>query len=106
ERTGLLCGEFALRHKRRSDSLLCHVILHIGAFVIEFIRGNQIIEGEVPFGARIALPRERKFAIRSDAHRLSPRIQFRVANDSENTCDCEVVIPPRFWVRWVAIELA
>src|SRR6266403_89256 len=73
QRTGLLRGEFALRHEWRTDSLLLHVILYIGAFEIEFIGWNQVVEGEVPFRARITLPRESKFAVRSDAHRLSPR---------------------------------
>ena len=37
---------------------------------------------------------------------MSPWIQFRVANDTEDACDCEVVSPACFCVRWVAIELA
>src|SRR6266576_6178957 len=106
ERTSLLRGEFSLRYEWRADSLFCHVILHVGPLEIELIGRNQVVEGRVPLGARIALPRESKFAVRSDAHRLSPRIQFRVANDSENTCDREVVSPPCFRVRWVAIQLA
>src|SRR6266576_5964749 len=58
ERTGLLRGEFSLRHEWRSDSLFCHMILHVGAFEIEFIGRNQVVEGQVPLRARIALPRE------------------------------------------------
>src|SRR5438046_4890597 len=63
ERTGLLRGEFSLRHEWRADSVLPHVILHIGAFEIEFIGRNQIVERQVPLRARIALPRKSKFAI-------------------------------------------
>src|SRR5438132_9161402 len=63
ERTGLLCGEFSLRHERRSNSLFCHVILHIGAFEIEFIGWNQVVERQVPLRARIALPRESVLSI-------------------------------------------
>src|SRR5882724_10981460 len=106
ERTGLLRGEFSLRHEWRANSVLPHVILHIGAFEIEFIGWNQVVERHVPLRARIALPRESKFAIRPDAHRLGPRIQFRVADDGENTCDGKIVIAPCFRVRRVAIELA
>src|SRR5260370_30993317 len=103
--TGLLRGEFPLRDERRADSVLLYVILHIGAFEIELIGRNQLVERQVPLRARIALPGESKFAVRSDAHRLSPWIQFRVANDSEDACDREVVSPACFCVRWVAIEL-
>src|SRR6266404_1666981 len=100
ERTGLLRGEFSLRHEWRSDSVLLHMILHIGSFEIELIGWNQVVERQVPLWARIALPCESKFAICSNAHRLSPRIQFRVANDGENTCDREVISAPCFCVRW------
>src|SRR5438132_13784030 len=70
ECTGLLRGEFSLRHEWRSDSFFCHVIFHIGAFEIELIGWNQVVERQVPLWARIALPCESKFAIRPDAHRV------------------------------------
>jgi hypothetical protein len=52
------------------------------------------------------LPRESKFTIRSNPHRLGPRIQFRVANDSENACDGKIIIAQCFCVHRVTIELA
>src|SRR2546430_17354089 len=68
ERTGLLRSEFSLRHEWRSDSLFCHVILHISAFEIELIGRNQVVERQVPLRSRIAFPRESKFTIPPDAH--------------------------------------
>src|SRR5260370_10087862 len=84
--TGLLGGEGSLRNEWRADSLFLHVVLYIGAFEIELIGRNQVVEGQVPLRPRIALPGESKFAIRPDAHRVSPRIQFRVKTTSKNTC--------------------
>src|SRR5439155_22081689 len=66
QRTGLLRGESSLRNEWRADSVLLDVILHIGAFEIEVIGRNQFVERQIPLGARIAFPRESKFAIRSD----------------------------------------
>src|SRR6266403_4264880 len=62
ERTGLLRGEFSLRYEWRSDSVLLHMILHIGSFEIELIGRNQVVERQVPLGAWIALPCESKLA--------------------------------------------
>src|SRR5437016_9201204 len=83
ERTGLLRGEFSLRHERRADPLLLHVVLYIGAFEIELIGRNQVVERQVPLRPRIALPGESKFSVRSDANGMCPRIQFRLADDRE-----------------------
>src|SRR5438477_233135 len=56
--------------------------------------------------ARIALPRKSVLAVRANPHGMCPRIQFRVADDREDTRNREVVIVPCFSVRRVAIELA
>src|SRR6266581_6311307 len=58
ECTGLLRGEGSLRNEWRADSVLLHVIFHIGAFEIELLGWNQVVKRKVPFRARIALPRE------------------------------------------------
>src|SRR5207248_3105080 len=99
QRTGLLRGEGSLRHEWCTDSVFLHVILHIGAFEIELIGRNQVVECQVPLRAWIAFPCESKFAVRADSHWVSPRIQFRVADDREDPRDREVVITPCFCVR-------
>src|SRR6266581_4280824 len=104
--TGLLRGEGSLRNEWRADPVLLHVVLHIGAFEIELVGRNQVVESQVPLRARIAIPRERVLAIRADPHGMCPRIQFRIPDDREDTCDGKIVITPCFRVRWIAIELA
>src|SRR5436190_3968066 len=104
--TGLFRRESSLRNERRADSILLNVVLYIGAFEIELIGRNQVVERQVPLRAWITLPRESKFAVRADAHGMCPRIQFRIADDREDARDREVVIAPRFCVRRVTIELA
>src|SRR5437867_10468422 len=59
QRTGLLGGERSLRNKRRADSVLLHVVLHIGALEIKLIGRNQVVKRQVPLRPRIALPYEK-----------------------------------------------
>src|SRR5437899_3257962 len=106
QRTGLLRGKSSLRNEWRADPVLLNVVLHIRAFEIELIGRNQTVERQVPLRPRIAIPRESVLAVRTDPHGMCPRIQFRVANDREDPCDCEVVITPCFCVRRITIELA
>src|SRR6266581_2776499 len=74
--TRLLCGEGSLRNEWRADSVLLDVVLYIGAFEIEVIGRNQVVEGQVPLRPWIALPRESVLAVRSDPQGMRPRIQF------------------------------
>src|SRR5438477_111166 len=58
--TGLLRGEGSLRNEGRADPVFLHVILHIGAFEIELIGRNQVVERQSPLRTRILLPRVSK----------------------------------------------
>src|SRR5438045_7701641 len=106
ERTGLLRGEGSLRNERRADPVLLHVVLHVGAFEIELIGRNQVVESQIPLWARITLPGESVLAISADPHGMCPWVQFRIPNCREDARNCEIVIVPCFCVRRVAIELA